>query len=204
MKKKCLLVFLAMALVLQLVLLVAAYPAPSHGAQNAVNKFEAAQDAMSFAHRAAWRNSPENSLIAIYDCIMMGIDAAEIDLMMTSDGVLVLVHDSTINRTVSGYTGNVSDYTWAKLKTMPLRNGKGGSSAAVYKMDASDAKILNSLPNYATHVGTAASGQSLSTARFDDALDLLAMYGPDTYFTLDKTNNEKVFIASYKLLREKR
>lgn len=76
------------------------------------------------AHRGDWRNAPENSIQALKNCIEMGVDLMEIDLKMTKDSILVLMHDNTINRTMSG-SGNISDYTFTKLQSMTLKGGNG-------------------------------------------------------------------------------
>ena len=76
------------------------------------------------SHRADWRNAPENSLQGIQNCIDMGVDMVEIDLKKTKDGHLVVMHDKTINRTMTG-KGNAEDYTLAELKAMRLKNGAG-------------------------------------------------------------------------------
>ena len=54
------------------------------------------------SHRGDWRNWPENSLAAIESVIGMGADIVEIDLALTSDSVLVVCHDRTLNRTTTG------------------------------------------------------------------------------------------------------
>jgi len=74
------------------------------------------------AHRGDWRNAPENSLLAIQNCINMGVDMVEIDIHKTKDGQLVLMHDETIDRTTTG-KGLVSEWTLDSLKTLYLRNG---------------------------------------------------------------------------------
>ena len=76
------------------------------------------------SHRSDWRNAPENSLQGIRNCIDMGVDMVEIDLKKTKDGHLVVMHDKTINRTMTG-KGNAEDYTLAELKAMRLKNGAG-------------------------------------------------------------------------------
>lgn len=76
------------------------------------------------AHRGDWRNTPENSLQAVQNCIDMGVDMVEIDIKMTKDSVLVLLHDRTIDRTMTG-RGRPQDYTLAELRRMNLRNGAG-------------------------------------------------------------------------------
>ncbi|WP_242156308.1 glycerophosphodiester phosphodiesterase family protein [Aestuariivivens sediminis] len=74
------------------------------------------------AHRADWRNAPENSLQAIQNCIDMGVDMVEIDVRETKDGYLVLMHDRTIDRTTNG-SGFVKDWTLDSLKTLQLLDG---------------------------------------------------------------------------------
>jgi glycerophosphoryl diester phosphodiesterase len=74
------------------------------------------------AHRATNPNYPENSLAAIAESIRIGVDIVEIDIRKSKDGVLVIMHDKTIDRTTNG-TGKVDDYTLAELKEFKLRFG---------------------------------------------------------------------------------
>jgi glycerophosphoryl diester phosphodiesterase len=76
------------------------------------------------AHRGDWRNAPENSLQGYKLAIEMGVDIIEVDLNKTSDGVIVIMHDETIDRTTNG-KGKPSDYTLEQLKKFHLRNGLG-------------------------------------------------------------------------------
>ncbi|MDD4820484.1 MAG: glycerophosphodiester phosphodiesterase family protein [Flavobacteriales bacterium] len=76
------------------------------------------------SHRGDWRNFPENSLKGIESAINIGVDIVEIDLAMTSDSVLVLMHDRTVDRTTNG-KGKVSSYTLDSLKKLRLKNGCG-------------------------------------------------------------------------------
>ena len=77
---------------------------------------------MVAAHRGDWRNAPENSIQAIKNCIEMGVDIVEIDVRMTKDSVLVLMHDKEIDRTTTG-EGLLAEWTLDSLKTLNLRNG---------------------------------------------------------------------------------
>ncbi len=74
------------------------------------------------AHRGDWRNAPENSLQAIQNCIEMGVDVVEVDVRMTKDSVLILMHDKTVDRTTTG-KGSVSDLTYQQIQSLYLRNG---------------------------------------------------------------------------------
>lgn len=86
---------------------------------------------MSCAHRAITyigNPTPENSLLAIRECINAKVDIVELDIMRTKDGVYVLCHDSTIKRTTT-YTGSlkVSEMTYAEICKYPLLQGEGNS-----------------------------------------------------------------------------
>lgn len=72
------------------------------------------------SHRGDWRNYPENSIPAIESVIRMGVDMMELDVKMTKDSVLVLMHDQTINRMTNG-KGLVKDFTYDSLMTFKLR-----------------------------------------------------------------------------------
>ena len=72
------------------------------------------------SHRGDWRNYPENSIPAIESIIRMGVDMMELDVKMTKDSVLVLMHDKTVNRMTNG-KGLVSDFTYDSLSTLRMR-----------------------------------------------------------------------------------
>lgn len=72
------------------------------------------------SHRGDWRNWPENSIPAIESIIKMGVDMMELDVKMTKDSVLVLMHDQTINRMTNG-KGYISDMTYDSLMTFNLK-----------------------------------------------------------------------------------
>lgn len=75
-------------------------------------------------------NIPENSLSAIRRSIHTGVDMIELDVRMTSDGILVLMHDESIDRTTDG-SGNVSTMTYEALKCYHLKSGNVSSNETV-------------------------------------------------------------------------
>lgn len=83
---------------------------------------------MVVAHRGCWKHTSENSIDSIENCIAFGIDMVELDVRATRDGVLVLMHDATVDRTTDG-TGAVEELDWAYLRTLRLREGAGRGSA---------------------------------------------------------------------------
>ena len=90
-----------------------------------------------------WREYPENSLGAIKEAINDGADIVEIDVHLTADGVPVLMHDSTVDRTTNG-TGKVSDFTLEEMKELRLKEGLGGKTAALteYKIPTLEEAML--------------------------------------------------------------
>ncbi len=76
------------------------------------------------SHRGDWRNWPENSIPAIESAIAMGVDIIELDLKLTADSVLVLMHDKKIDRTTTG-RGAVCDITYDSVRNVRLRAGQG-------------------------------------------------------------------------------
>lgn len=72
------------------------------------------------SHRGDWRNYPENSIPAIESLIRMGADMMELDVKMTSDSVLILMHDKNVDRMTNG-KGLVSTYTLDSLKKLKMR-----------------------------------------------------------------------------------
>ncbi|MFT5356660.1 MAG: glycerophosphoryl diester phosphodiesterase [Polyangiales bacterium] len=83
----------------------------------------ACDDPLVVGHRGAGGAfglyTPENSLSSIRLAILLGIDAVEIDLRHTADDELVLMHDTTLERTTSS-DAVVSDLTLEELRAIPL------------------------------------------------------------------------------------
>lgn len=74
------------------------------------------------AHRADWRNYPENSLEGIESAIRMGVDIVELDLQCTADSQLILMHDPTLDRTTTG-KGKISELPLDSILNFRLKNG---------------------------------------------------------------------------------
>ncbi len=70
-----------------------------------------------WAHRGASAQFPENTLKAFEEAVLAGADGIELDIQMSSDGEIVVIHDETLERTSDG-TGWVKDHTLQELKRM--------------------------------------------------------------------------------------
>ena len=77
-----------------------------------------------WGHRGASGHAPENTLPAFKMAADMGADGVELDIQMTSDGVIVVCHDETIDRTSSG-AGWLKDFTFDQLRRLDFSNGNG-------------------------------------------------------------------------------
>ncbi|WP_287825542.1 glycerophosphodiester phosphodiesterase [Clostridium sp.] len=70
---------------------------------------------LNIAHRGFSGKYPENTMIAFKKAVGAGCDGIENDLHVTKDGVVVICHDETIDRTTTG-KGYIKDYTFNELQ----------------------------------------------------------------------------------------
>ncbi|MBP0724392.1 glycerophosphodiester phosphodiesterase [Bacillus sp. RG28] len=74
-----------------------------------------------FGHRGAAGTFPENTMVSFKACEKFRTDGIELDVQLTSDGEIVVIHDETINRTSNG-KGYVKDFTLSQLKQFDFSN----------------------------------------------------------------------------------
>lgn len=89
----------------------------------------------AISHRG-WHTDPENTLIAFKDSKKHGFDFVEGDVRFTSDGVAVMLHDESINRTARNADGtsisstiNIADITYEQSQTYDFGIYKGSQFA---------------------------------------------------------------------------
>jgi len=70
-----------------------------------------------FAHRGGGKLAPENTLAAMRLGQSMGYAAVEFDVKLSRDGVAILLHDETLERTSNG-TGRAGDLDWKALRAL--------------------------------------------------------------------------------------
>ncbi|NOZ87819.1 MAG: glycerophosphodiester phosphodiesterase family protein [Deltaproteobacteria bacterium] len=75
---------------------------------------------MVSSHRGYHKYYPENSIAGLKAAAKVGAQFVELDVRHTSDDVLVLMHDSSLDRTTDG-TGQVSDHTLAEIQKLTLK-----------------------------------------------------------------------------------
>lgn len=66
-------------------------------------------------HRGAAGHAPENTLVSMRKAMEIGVHGLEFDIHRTRDGVLVVIHDATVDRTTNG-KGTVGELTLAELR----------------------------------------------------------------------------------------
>ena len=75
-----------------------------------------------YGHRGAAGEAPENTIAAFRHAIERGTQYVELDIHLSKDGQLIVVHDDKVNRT-TGQKGRVNTFSAAELKKMDARQG---------------------------------------------------------------------------------
>lgn len=78
-----------------------------------------------YGHRGAKGEAPENTLTSFKRCLEHGVKRCELDLHLSRDGELMVIHDPTLKRT-TGRGGKVSEQLAADLVTYDARQGGPG------------------------------------------------------------------------------
>jgi len=74
-------------------------------------------------HRGAAALEPENTLRGIRRAMEIGVDQVEVDIHLTRDGRLVVIHDETVDRTTNGH-GRVRDLTFEEMRDLDAGKGE--------------------------------------------------------------------------------
>ncbi|MCU5746120.1 glycerophosphodiester phosphodiesterase family protein [Staphylococcus sp. SQ8-PEA] len=96
------------------------------------------------AHRGNSYYYPENTMLSIKNAVKSSVSMIEIDIHMTKDHELVVVHDEKIDRTSNG-KGRVRDYTLRELKTFDFGTWKGAHFSNQHIMTLKE--VFNYLAN---------------------------------------------------------
>jgi glycerophosphoryl diester phosphodiesterase len=78
---------------------------------------------LRIGHRGAAGHVLENTLSSIEKAIELGVDYVEIDLRLTRDGHVVVLHDATVDRTTNGH-GRIKDLTLAQVMRIKTKDGQ--------------------------------------------------------------------------------
>jgi glycerophosphoryl diester phosphodiesterase len=85
--------------------------------QKSLSELKTAKRPLIIAHRGYRAKYPENTLVAFQAAIDAGADMIELDVLLTKDRKMVVIHDESLGRTTNG-RGMVSDCTLSQLKAL--------------------------------------------------------------------------------------
>lgn len=80
-------------------------------------------DWLRIAHRGASGHAPENTLAAFRKAVEMGVDGIEMDVRLSADGEVVVLHDATLDRTTDA-AGDVAKMTLAEIREADAGDGE--------------------------------------------------------------------------------
>lgn len=104
------------------------------------------------AHRGGAGLWPENTMHAFTRAVEMGVDVLEMDVHSTSDSMIVVIHDPTVERTTNGQ-GSVNAMTFSELKTLDAAYGWTPDGGACFPLRGqgitvpSLSEVLTAFPN---------------------------------------------------------
>ena len=146
----------------------------------------------SDAHRGDVQNYPENSLPGILSALMLGADVIEIDIRLTKDNIMVLMHDASLKRTTDwnakkGMNGlptsdQIEDWTYEQLRELRL----------LYNGKATDCIIPTM---YEAALLFAGRGQIHFDCKVSDQIDV----NSDVFLLAEATDSKECFIYYYGL-----
>ncbi|WP_396216308.1 glycerophosphodiester phosphodiesterase family protein [Gemmatimonas sp.] len=141
-------------------------------------------------HRGNRAHAPENTLPSLLEAVQAGVDAVEFDLHVSKDGVLVLVHDATLDRTTDAQ-GPVAARTVDELRRVDAgarftKNGRDypwrGRGVGIPTFDDVIEALPSTLP-LIIELKTAAAGPPLAAAIARHALTsriIVAGFDPES------------------------
>ena len=110
-----------------------------------------------FAHQGGADLRPSNTLLAFQNAAELGVDVLELDVHLTADDDLVVIHDDTVDRTTNG-TGNVGDMTVAELKQLDAGYDFTPDDGATYPYRGQGVtiptldEVLDAFPDYRINI----------------------------------------------------
>lgn len=104
---------------------------------------------LNFAHRGFSGKYPENTMLAFEKAYETGVDGIELDVQFTKDYELVIIHDSTVDRTTNG-KGLVKELTLNEVRELNAASNSKGVFEKIptleeYAMWAADKKIVTNI-----------------------------------------------------------
>ncbi len=99
-------------------------------------------DFMVIAHRGGRSLGPENTIYTYRRAVNLGVDVLEIDVQLTKDNQLAVIHDKTVDRTTNG-TGAVDTFSMAELQKLDAGYRWSPDNGSPYPLRAKGIRIPN-------------------------------------------------------------
>jgi glycerophosphoryl diester phosphodiesterase len=144
---------------------------------------------LNWAHQGGAKEGPSSTLFAMRQAVANGADALELDVHMSKDGVLMVCHDATVDRTTDG-TGAIANLTLDELRR--LDNAHWWIPGTVVDHDHADE------PSLYVHRGRAADDPEFRIATVDEVLEAF----PDTFLNFDIKQTAPVVVSYEQPLAE--
>jgi glycerophosphoryl diester phosphodiesterase len=125
---------------------------------------------LNYAHQGGAREAPSSTLFALRQAVAGGADALELDLHASADGVVMVCHDATVDRTTAA-SGAIAQMTYDELRT--LDNAHWWVPGEVVATDRAPADYV--------HRGKAPADPSFGIATLREVLEEF----PDVFLNLD-------------------
>ena len=129
---------------------------------------------MVVAHRGFSGEAPENTLAAFRKAIEVGSDMIELDIQLTKDGKIVVIHDEALERTTNG-KGKVGEHTFREIRDLDAgsRFGRPFSEEKIPTLqevlDLAKGKVLVNIeiknPTHGKYAITELADQGLETVK---------------------------------------
>lgn len=139
-------------------------------------------------HRGACAYAPENTIESILTAADIGAEWVELDVMLTQDGVPIIFHDDTLDRTTNG-SGNVAETPYATIRALEAGSWYADSFAGIKIPTLEEALEILIDKNLGLNLEIKPTpGRERETA--EAALDILSKYWDD---------HERLLISSFQL-----
>lgn len=125
-------------------------------------------------HRGARCCAPENTIPSFRLAIEAGVDGVEMDVHMSRDGEVVVIHDDTLDRTTTG-SGYVKDYALAQLKALDAGIKFGGEWRGVRIPTLSE--VLNEFGNRTSYIIELKHGSDVYPGIEERVISIVKKYG---------------------------
>lgn len=154
-----------------------------------------------WAHRGCSYAWPENTIQSFRAAAELPVTGIELDIQLTKDNKIVVIHDETVDRTTDG-SGNVQDFTLAELKALKIQTHPELEPA--YTEIPTMEEVLNLLKPYCLSKGLRINIE-LKTSRVryegieDMILALVHDYGLEDYIVYSSFNPDSIMLIKEKL-----